>query len=206
MTTSGLLSVVLVNTALLIALGFGLQQLDLEMGRVARVEAAIVETRNLVGLYCQVWEAMGLHCFPNDQNYRAAILSESPPNSIILKGQESSISVGSENLETLTGSMLQPLQEALKQIDEKVRGVPICTSRADHASKQIKQRDFELLAQLSALKLKEAAAQSHRARDIAAQFVRLTLTFAVLFNGAVVLLSALSVIRPRPVFPPALFR
>ncbi|MDP3509957.1 MAG: hypothetical protein Q8T09_18440 [Candidatus Melainabacteria bacterium] len=202
----GMTTFVLVNIALVTTLDFGLQQLELEMGRVARVEAAIVETRNLVGLYCQVWEAMGLRCFASDQNYRATVLSESLPHPITLKGLESSVSVGSENLETLTGSMLQPLQEKLEQIDEKVRGVPICTFCADHAHKQIKQRDFELLAQFTALKLKETAAQSHQARDIAAQFVRLTLTIAVLFNGAVALSLAVAAIRPRPLFPLALFR
>ena len=69
-----------------------------------------------------------------------------------------------------------------------------------------RQLEVDLQAEITSLNLEEAAAQSHRAHEIASQSVRLTLTFAVLFNGALVLFPAFAIIRPRPVSPLALFR
>jgi hypothetical protein len=100
----------------------------------------------------------------------------------------------------------QLLREALYRIDHKVYRSCSVGLSARHMYKQIRQLEVDLQAEITSLKLKEAAAQSHRAYEIARQFVRLTLTFAVLFNGALVLFSAFAIIRPRPVFPLALFR
>ena len=208
--TSGFLTVVLVNVALVIALGFGLHQVQVESEREARAEAALAETRNLVGLCRDVYVAMWQYTATRSQKYRETCGQESRQISLTLNRLKDLVSDYSANLATMTRvqglvvSELQFSQEVLDLIDQPTR----CSGpfRLRHMYKQIWHVEAELQAEIKGLKLKEAAAQSHRARDIASQFVRLTLTFAVLFNGAVVLLSALSVIRPRPLFPLALFR
>lgn len=209
-TISGFLSVVLVNVALVIALGFGLQQVQVESEKQARAEAAIVETRNLVGLCRDVYVATGQYHTTRTRRNREMCGQESQQISLTLKRLKLLVSDYSANVATMTRvqglvvSELQFSQEVLELIDQPT----LCSGffRLRHMYKQIRQLEVDLQAQITSLKLKEAAAQSHRARDIAAQFVRLTLTIAMLFNGAMALRSAFAVIRPRPVFPPALFR
>lgn len=210
MTTSGFLSVVLVNVALVIALGFGLHQVQVESEREARAEAALAETRNLVGLCRDVYVAMGQYTATRSQKYRETCGQESRQISLTLNRLKDLVSEDSANVATMTrvqGLVARELQfsrEGLELIDQPT----LCSGffRLRHTYKQIRQLEVDLQAEITSLNLKEVTVQSHRARDIASQVVRLTLTIAMLINGAMALLSAFAVIRPRPLFPLGPFR
>lgn len=200
--TSGFLTVVLVNAALVIALGFGLQQVRLETEREARAEAALAETRNLVGL-CQ-HAAMVMLRFSTFANliFLESYQQDAVQIRLSLQRLESLVSDNSEQsvvmvpVRTLVDQELRLLNETSV----------VCGFRARWLYKQTKRFDSGLQDGIRQLRLDERVAKSHRARDIASEFVRLTLTFAVLFNGTMALRSVSAVIRPRPLFPLALFR
>ncbi len=200
--TSGFLTAVLVNAALVIALGFGLQQVRLETEREARAEAALAETRNLVGL-CQ-HAAMVMLRFSTFANliFLESYQQDAVQIRLSLQRLESLVSDNSERsvvmvpVRTLVDQELRLLNETSV----------VCGFRARWLYKQTKRFDSGLQDGIRQLRLDERVAKSHRARDIASQFVRLTLTFAVLFNGTMALRSVVAVIRPRPLFPLGPFR
>ena len=200
------------NVALVIALGFGLHRVQVETEREARAEAAIVEASNLVSLCHHAARALGQYSIALNSNFCESCQQDEVLIPLSLQRLQSLVSDSPELVETmdqvrnLVSRDSQLLRDVRYRIENKVYFSCSVGFSARHMYKQIWHVEAELQAEIKGLNLQEAAAQSHRARDLASQFVRLTLTFAVLFNGAMVLRAAFAVIRPRPLFPLVHFR